>query len=88
MWKQISSDLNNLLWDNVYTEVVGGLKRGDTPLGIYFLRSENSHISCNILLGISDHNGVLLEIERDEICRKTKIARIVSVYHKTDILGL
>ena len=38
--------------------------------------------------GISDHNGVLLEAEWDEICREPKVERIVPVYHKTDVLGL
>ena len=38
--------------------------------------------------GISDHNGVLLEVELDEICWEQKVERIVPVYHKTDVLGL
>ena len=37
---------------------------------------------------ISDLNGVLLEAEWDEICQEPKVERIVSVYHKTDVLGL
>jgi hypothetical protein len=57
-------------------------------LDIYLLRPECSLISSNILPGISDHNGVLLEAELDEICREPKFERIVMVYHKTDVLGL
>jgi len=45
-------------------------------------------ISCNIFPRISDHNGVLLEVEGDEICWKPEVERIVPLYHKTDILGL
>jgi hypothetical protein len=40
------------------------------------------------LPGISDQNGVLLEVELDEVCRKPKVERIVPVYHKTDVLGM
>ena len=32
--------------------------------------------------------GILLEAERDEISRESKVERIFSVYHKTDILDL
>ena len=55
---------------------------------IYLLRPESSLISCNILHGISDHNGVLLGVEWDENCGEPKVERIVPVYHKTDVLGL
>ena len=57
-------------------------------MDICLLRPESSLISCNILPGISDHNGVLLEVEWDEICLESKVERIVPMYHKTDILGL
>jgi len=73
---------------NGYTLVVSGHTRGDALLDIYLLRPESSPISYNILPGISDHNGVLLEVKWDEICRKPKVERIVPVYHKTDVLGL
>ena len=80
--------VNNLVWDSGYTQVVSGPTRGDALLDIYLLRPESSLISCNILPGISDHNGVLLEVEWDEISREPKVERIFSVYHKTDVLGL
>ena len=57
-------------------------------MDIYLLTPESSLISCNILSGISDHNGVLLEVEWDEICWEPKVERIVLVYQKTDVLGL
>jgi hypothetical protein len=57
-------------------------------LDIYLLRPVSLLISCNISPGISYHNGVLLKVERDEIFRETKVERIVSVYHETDVLGL
>jgi len=57
-------------------------------LNIYLLRPECSLISCNILPGISDHNGGLLEVEWDEICREPRAERQVPTYHKKDVLAL
>jgi hypothetical protein len=57
-------------------------------LDIHLLSPESSLISCNILPGISVHNGVLLEVEWDEICREPKYERIVPVYQKTNVSGL
>jgi hypothetical protein len=80
--------INNSVWDNGYTHVVGSPKRGDALFDIYLLRPESSHIPCNILPGIRVHNRVLLEVEWDEICHKPKVERIILMYHKTDVLGL
>jgi hypothetical protein len=55
--------VNNLVWDNGYTQVVSGPTRGDALLNIYLIKPESSLVSCNILSAISDHNGVLLEVE-------------------------
>ena len=63
------ASVNNLVWDSGYTQVVSGPTRGDALLDIYFLRPESSLIYCNISTGISDHNGGLLDVEWDEICR-------------------
>jgi hypothetical protein len=46
--------VNNLVWDNGYTQVVSGPTRGDTILDIYLLRPESLFISCPVLPGISD----------------------------------
>jgi hypothetical protein len=80
--------VNNLLWDNGYTQVVSGPIRGDPMLDIYLLKPESSLISRNIVPGISDHNGVLLQVEWYEKCREPQVERTVQVYHKTDVLGL
>jgi len=69
--------VNNLVWCNGYTQVVSGPTRDDALLGIYLLRSESSLISSNILPGISDHNGVLLEAEWDENFQEPKVEIIV-----------
>jgi hypothetical protein len=80
--------VKNLVWDNGHTQVVSGPTRGDAMLDIYILRPESSIISCNFVPGISDHNGVLLEVEWHEKCREPQVERTVQVYHKTDVLGL
>ena len=43
--------------DNGYSQVVSGPPRRETLFDINCLESESSLISCNILPGISDHNG-------------------------------
>jgi hypothetical protein len=57
-------------------------------LDVYLLRPENSLFSCNIVQGISNHCAVLLEVEWGEIFRAPQLETLVSVYHKTDFLGL
>ena len=86
--ERISGFCKNLVWDNGYIQVVSAPTRGDALLDIYFVRAVSSFISCNIVPWISDHNGVLLEVEWDEISREPKVERIVPVYYKTDALGM
>ena len=81
--------VDNFVWDNGYTQVVSGLIRGDALLDIYLLCLDSPLLSCNILRGNSDHNGVLLEVECDEIWREPKVESIVPLSKKeTVILGL
>jgi hypothetical protein len=49
--------VDNLVWDNAYTQVVSGSTRGDALLDIYLLRPKYSLISCNILSGITTKWG-------------------------------
>jgi hypothetical protein len=42
------------------------------------MEREISFISCNILPGISGRNGVLLEVECDEMFREPKVERIIT----------
>jgi hypothetical protein len=62
--------------------------RGDTTLDIYLLKPESSFISCRVVPGISDHNGVLLEAVWAENRHRVQDETIVPLYHKTDVLGL
>jgi len=60
--------VNDLVWDNGYTQVGSGPTRG-VLLDVYLLRPESSLISCNILPGISDHKGILLEADAMQFVR-------------------
>jgi hypothetical protein len=62
-WSGFKAMVNNLVWDNSYTQEISGRIREDALLYIYILRRESSLISCNILPGISDYNAVSLEEE-------------------------
>ena len=80
--------VNNLIWDNGHTQVVCKPTRGGSLLDIYLLRPGNALISCNVLPGISDHEGVLLEVQWSDKCRDDNAGRIVPMYHKTNVLGM
>jgi hypothetical protein len=76
------------VWDNGYTQVVGKPTRGDSLLDVCLVRPESALISCGTVQGISDHCGVLLEVERIEKGFVTQEKRLVLVYRKTNVLGL
>jgi hypothetical protein len=59
--------VNRLVWENGYTQVVDSHTRGDALLDVYLVRPESSFTSCSIVQGISDHCGVLLEVDWVEI---------------------
>jgi hypothetical protein len=80
--------VNRLVWGNGYTPVVYSPTRGDALLDIYLVRPESSFTSCSIVQGISDHCGVLLEVEWEENYCRPHVERLVPVYHKANILGL
>ena len=49
---------------------------------------EKEYIMSNIVQGISDHCGILIQVEWEGDCYKPQVERIVPMYNKTDILGL
>ena len=57
-------------------------------LDVYLVRPESSFTASSIVQGISDHHGVILEVEWEENCCVTQVEKLVLVYHKTDVLGL
>jgi hypothetical protein len=80
--------INSLVWENGYSQVVDSPTRGDALLDVYLVRPESSFSSSSIVQGISDHCGVMLEVEWVESGWKTQVERVVPVYNKTDVLGL
>jgi hypothetical protein len=58
--------INRLVWDIGYTQLVGKPIRGDSLLDVYLVRPESSLLSRDTVQGISDHCGVLLDVERSE----------------------
>jgi len=80
--------INRLVWDNGYTQVVGKPTRGDSLLDVYLVRPESALISCGTVQRISDHCGVLLDVEWAEKGFVTQEKRLVPAYHKTNVLGL
>jgi hypothetical protein len=74
--------LNRLVWDNGYRQVVGSPTAGEALLDVYLVQPEESLISCNIVLGISDHCAVLLEIDWDIPGPEPQIRRLIPVYNK------
>jgi hypothetical protein len=58
--------VNRLVWENGYTQVVDSPTRANALLDVYLVRPETSFTSCSIVQGISDHCGVLLEVEWEE----------------------
>ena len=69
-WKDIAEStsitqafINRLVWDNGYTRFVGKPTRGYSLLDVYLVRPESALISCGTVQGISDHCGVLLDVE-------------------------
>jgi hypothetical protein len=80
--------INRLVGDNGYAQVVENPTRGDSLLDVYLVRPESALISCDTVQGISDHCGVLLEIEWGVKRPLTLEKRLVPAYQRTNILGL
>jgi hypothetical protein len=80
--------INRLVWDNEYTQVVEKPTRGDSLRDVYLVRPESALISCDTVQGISDHCGVLLEIEWVEKGLVTQEKRLIPAYHRTNVVGL
>jgi len=55
---------------------------------VYLVRPKSGFISCSKIQGISDHCGVLLDVEWGENCRKHQVEILVPVYHETNVPDL
>ena len=79
--------LNRLVWENGYTQVVNSPTRWDALLDVYLVRPESAFTCCSNVQGISDHCGVLMEVELGENCLEHHVKRCVPVYHKINVQG-
>ena len=68
--------------------MVGKPTRGDSLLDVYLIRLESALISCSTVQGMSDHCGVLLDVEWIGSAVVTQQKGSVLAFHKTDVLGL
>ena len=80
--------INRLVQENGYTQVVDTPTRGNSLLDIYLIRPESAFITCNTVQGISDHCGILIEVEGIGSNVAPQQIRSVPAYHKTDVIGL
>jgi hypothetical protein len=51
------------VWENGYTQALNSATQGDALLDVYLVWPESLVNSCIIEKGMSDHCGVLLEVE-------------------------
>ena len=64
--------LNRLVWKNGYTQVVNSLTQGDALLDVHLVWPKGVFTSCTNVQGISDHCGMLLEVEWEKIAVSIK----------------
>jgi hypothetical protein len=77
-----------LVWEHGYTQIVQNPTRGDALLDVYLVQPENLFTLCSIIQGVSDHRGVLLEVDCEEKYCRPQLERLVLVYHKVNAIGL
>ena len=77
-----------MVWENGFTQVVDSPTRGEALLDVYLVRPESSFTSSSIVQGVSDHYGVLLEVELEGNYCVPHVERCLPFYHKTDVSGL
>ena len=80
--------VNRLVWDNGYSQVVYSPTKGDAILDVYLVRPEISFTSSSTVQGISDHHGAMLEVDWNENSIDPQAERLITVYYKTDVVGL
>jgi hypothetical protein len=77
-----------LVWVNGFSQVIETPTRGDAILDVYLVRTESSVTSSGTVQGISDHHGVIFEVEWEENIFVLQLERVIPMYNRTDILGL
>jgi len=74
--------------ENGYTQLVNSPTRGNALLDVDIIRPESAFTSGSDVQGISDHRGVLLEVEWVVNCGERQVEILVTVCHKTNVSGL
>jgi hypothetical protein len=80
--------ISSLVWENGFSLVIESQTRGDAILDVYLVQPESSCTCSSIVHGISDHHGVILEVDWKENFFEPQLERVIPVYNKTDVLGL
>jgi len=80
--------ISSFVWENGFTQVVDSPTRGDALLDVYLIRPKSSFTASSIVQQISDHHGLILEVEWDENCWVPQVEKLVPVCHETDVSGL
>jgi hypothetical protein len=73
------SIINNLIWENDYSQVIDGPTRGDALLDVFLVRPVSSVLHSGIVQGVSDHQAVFLEVKWKITCSKPQEERLVPV---------
>ena len=80
--------INSLVRENGYSQVIDGPTRGDALLDVFLVRPESSVTCSSTVQGISDHHGVILQVEWEVNCCEPQTESVVPVYNKRNVLGL
>lgn len=80
--------INNLVFENGFSQVVERPTRGDAILDVYLILPESACTSSSIVQGISDHHGVIIEVDWERSSHIPQPDRVIPVYSKADVLGL
>jgi len=79
--------INNLVWENGYSQLIDSPTRGYALLDVYLVRTESPVTSSGKVQAVSDHLAVILEVEWEHTCTEPQVERVVPVYNETDVSG-
>ena len=74
--------INSLVWENGYSQLVGGPTRGDALLDVFLVRPDSSVTYRDIVQGLCDHQAVILEVKWKDTCNTIHVERLVPIYKK------
>jgi hypothetical protein len=71
--------INNLVWENGYSQIIDSPTRADVLLDVYLDRHQSPVISSGAVQGVRDHLAVILEVEWEDTCTEPHVERVVPV---------